>query len=92
MVLGGDESKDCKGICMSDESEFKLTHAESNSSLWIKLRDHMNERLADHRRRNDAKLNAEDTASVRGQIKELKVLLELDKPEPAYVAEHGYDE
>lgn len=77
---------------MIEEPDFKLTVAESNSALWAKLRDHMTTRLDKHRRRNDAKLSIEDTASERGAIAELKVLLELDKPDPVQVADHGYDE
>lgn len=71
-------------------SDFKLTAGEAHSALWKRLKEHMEERLAAHRAKNDATaLDPIQTAAVRGAIKELKVLLGMDKPEPAQVAEHG---
>jgi hypothetical protein len=71
-------------------SEFRLTTGEAHSALWKRLKEHMEERLAALREKNDVTaLDPVQTAAVRGQIKELKVLLGMDKPEPAQVAEHG---
>lgn len=73
------------------ETDFKLTDVERNSAAWKRLREHIEYRIDKQRRRNDARLNIEDTAHVRGSIAELKVLLELAEPEPAQVAEYGHD-
>lgn len=70
-------------------SDLKLTAAEAHSAVWKRLKEHMEERLSAHRAKNDGPLDPIQTATVRGQVKELKVLLGMDKPEPAQVAEHG---
>ena len=57
---------------------FQLTPAEIGSSLWTKLKAHIEERIAGHRRTNDGNLNTEDTAKVRGRIAEGKYILSLD--------------
>ena len=67
-----------------------LTAAEKQSALWIKIRDHMNERLDTHRRKNDGDLEPIPTARLRGRIAEIQVLLAMEKdPDPAQVADHG---
>ena len=68
---------------------MKLTDAEAHSALWTKLKEHMESRLATHRRKNDGDLDPTQTARMRGRIAELLSLLDLEKPEPAQVAEHG---
>lgn len=68
---------------------MKLTTAETHGALWQKLKDHLEDRLAEHRRKNDGDLDATQTARLRGRIAELKVLLDLATPEPTEVAEHG---
>jgi len=68
---------------------MKLTETEVHSALWTKLKEHMESRLAEHRRKNDGDLDPTKTARMRGRIDELKVLLALETPEPAQVAEHG---
>jgi hypothetical protein len=53
---------------------------------WFhRLKESLNDRLNEHRKRNDSsKLNAEETAFLRGQINEIKSLLSAmgDKPNP----------
>ena len=61
---------------------FKLTTSEIGSPLWMKLKAHIEERVAGHRRANDGNLNTEDTAKVRGRIAEGKYILGLDNPAP----------
>lgn len=65
-------------------SAFKLNDTQANDALWRNLKAHMESRLVGHRVKNDnTDLTPEQTATLRGQIKELKYLLTLDKPPPA---------
>ena len=61
---------------------FQLTPAEISSPLWMKLKAHIEARVAGHRRTNDSNLNTEDTAKVRGRIAEGKYILGLDNSAP----------
>lgn len=73
---------------MSDSTEdIKLTATDMGSSVWDKLRRHMESRLLALRIRNDADLDLVDTAKVRGEIKNLKNLLALGTPDQAVVAD-----
>ncbi|MGE0383420.1 MAG: hypothetical protein AB7Q97_01740 [Gammaproteobacteria bacterium] len=63
---------------------MKLGRDEVNSATWKKLRAYLLKRLDDHRVRNDVRASAEDTAYQRGRIAELKDLLALDQPDPAW--------
>ncbi len=54
-----------------------LTEIEKQSAVWIKLRDHMNERLEAMRCQNDGDLSLEQTIKLRGRIACLKELLSL---------------
>lgn len=57
---------------------MKLSYEEQHSSLFAKLKLHLESRLTILRARNDSvTLNPEQTSTLRGQIKELKILLEL---------------
>jgi hypothetical protein len=62
--------------------DFSLTSADKMSSLWMRLRAHLEDRLADARRRNDAALSDLDTAVLRGEIKSLKRLIALGDDRP----------
>ena len=62
---------------------FQLTPAEIGSPLWMKLKAHIEERVAGHRRANDGNLNTEDTAKIRGRISEGKYILSLGLDNPA---------
>lgn len=70
---------------------MKLELSEARSSLWLKLRDHMQGLLDAQRLKNDGALDPIQTAHLRGKVAMLKNLLELDKPEPTHSAEHGED-
>lgn len=60
-----------------------LTPQELQSAVWIKLRDHMNERLEQLRCQNDGDLSMEQTIKLRGRAAQLKELLAIGKPTPA---------
>ncbi len=68
---------------MSDEPEsFALTAEELDSSLWLRLQEHYTTRLAELRRRNDAPLTSDQTATLRGNIQFVKKFLDLGKEPP----------
>ena len=64
-----------------------LNELDLHSQTIEKIRTHYEERLATLRRSNDKPASAEDTAALRGQIKEVKYLLALVNPDPAKVAD-----
>lgn len=64
------------------EAPFALSAGDLNSSLWTRLRDHMEQRLQDLRGRNDGPLDQTETARVRGQIQAYKDILALAEFEP----------
>lgn len=68
---------------------LKLTAAEAKDQLWKKLSAHFAERLERVRRDNDAPLDRDRTAALRGRIEELKYLLSLDKPAREIKSEQG---
>jgi hypothetical protein len=59
-----------------------LNEADRQGATWLKLKAYLEGRLQSHRARNDGKLSAEDTAELRGQIKEVKHLLGIDVERP----------
>lgn len=63
---------------------MKLEENELMSSTWIKLEEHMKNRLSVLRGQNDGDLNEMQTARLRGRIAELKSLLGLSE-DPAIV-------
>jgi len=57
---------------------FRLTSADVNTDLWLRLSGHLNRRLNDLRRQNDNENTGKRrTASLRGRIAECKLLLSL---------------
>ena len=60
-----------------------LTPADRRSPLWLLLEAHYTERLATLRAQNDADKPADKTATLRGQIAEVKALLDLAKDRPS---------
>lgn len=68
---------------------FRLTSAERTSPLWLRLRSHLQERLAKARARNDGALAPDETARLRGRIACLKDLLALeeDRPPPSLIGD-----
>lgn len=58
---------------------MKLTYEEQHSALWLKIKEYAESRLTILRSRNDSvSLTSEQTSALRGQIKEMKILLESD--------------
>lgn len=57
---------------------MKLTEAEKQSALWSKLKKHFEERLQSSRLKNDQDLSDKETAELRGRIKELKYVIDLE--------------
>jgi hypothetical protein len=52
-----------------------LTDGERHHPLWLKLAAHLETRVSILRAKNDGPLDALQTATIRGQIKEVKALL-----------------
>ncbi len=59
-----------------------LTQADKQSSLWLKLAEHMKERIGDLQRKLEGPLTPDETANHRGRIAELRALLALEKDPP----------
>lgn len=59
-----------------------LKEHELNSSTWMKIQTHLEERLALLRAKNDASKTIEETEKLRGRIDEVKFMLALAEPEP----------
>lgn len=73
------------------DPDFKLTDAEIHSALWLRLSEHLQERLCAHRKDNDGNLTYEQTIKLRGRIAEILVILGIaERDIPEKVAE--YDE
>ena len=51
---------------------------DRQSQTWVKIKVHLNERLNDHRLKNDGRLSENDTAYLRGRIAEVKCLLDIE--------------
>ena len=54
---------------------YILTDVERHHPLWLKLEAHLQARVAILRAKNDGPLDALQTATIRGQITEVKALL-----------------
>jgi hypothetical protein len=67
----------------------KLNPVEAQTALWLKLKGRAEQRLQALRAKNDGNLDVEATAKVRGQIAELKIFLELDKPTTVLALDAG---
>lgn len=63
-------------------NDFELSPLEKASHLWVRLREHLEERLADARRRNDRLMSETETAAVRGEIQLLKKIIALGNDRP----------
>jgi hypothetical protein len=60
---------------MNNPDELELTEADLASALWLKIKQHLEARLDQHRRKNDNDLDPIATARLRGAIAEVKTLL-----------------
>ncbi len=61
---------------------FALADHEKTSILWVRLQEHLNEKLTAARRRNDAPMSEAETATLRGEIKTLKWIIALGDDRP----------
>lgn len=62
--------------------DFHLSENDKSTALWLRLKAHMEGRLAAARVRNDGALTEAETAALRGEIKTLKALTRLDLARP----------
>lgn len=60
------------------EMPLTLTKMESESVLWIKLREHIAARLDALRRQNDQSMTPDETERLRGRIAAYKELMGLE--------------
>jgi hypothetical protein len=67
--------------------DFTLSENDKAQGLWLRLRAHLEDRLADARKRNDAALTVFETASLRGEIACLKKLIALGTSRPVLTGE-----
>jgi hypothetical protein len=56
---------------------MKLDPHEAQTTVWIKVRDHIEARIAELRTKNDGHLDPTETAELRGRIAQLKELRAL---------------
>lgn len=61
---------------------MKLTEIEKHHALWRKIEDELTARLAVLREKNDGNLDVSETAKLRGQIVEIKRMLDWAKIDP----------
>jgi hypothetical protein len=62
--------------------DFQLTDGEKAHPLWARLRAHLEGRLDEMRRRNDAPQSEQDTAALRGQIRSIQGIIALGDSRP----------
>ena len=62
--------------------DFDLSDNDRAQPVWVRLAAHLEDRLSDARKRNDAQLSVEDTATLRGEIRCLKKILSLGADRP----------
>lgn len=67
---------------MTTRIQFILSPIERQDPVWRKLRERMEQRVADLRRDNDNPHDAIKTADIRGRIAELNAFLSLDREPP----------
>lgn len=67
---------------MTPNPAFQLAESEKQSALWGRFSQHLEERLAYLRSENDREVSETKTAALRGQIAEIKRLIELGKSRP----------
>lgn len=61
-------------------NEPVLLKSDITSETWLRLKAHYEARLAALRIQNDGRLDADETARLRGRIKEIKGFLALGDP------------
>lgn len=63
-------------------ADFQLSEHDKAQGLWLRLKAHLEERLALKRIRNDTLLGEYETALLRGEIKCLKRIISLGDDRP----------
>jgi hypothetical protein len=61
---------------------FELSQGDKLNPLWIRMEQYWTNKLAMLRQNNDADLDSEETAKLRGRISEIKAMLALGKDRP----------
>lgn len=67
---------------MNEPEVFALSAGDRQTGLWQRLLEHLTNRLAIARAKNDGQHDAVVTATLRGQIGVYKTLLALDQDLP----------
>lgn len=62
--------------------DFQLSYSEKSTQLWFRLKQYMEDKLDQARRRNDASLTEQETATIRGEIRCLKSIIALGDDRP----------
>jgi len=60
--------------------QFELTNEDLRTSLWLKLKEHLETQLQSARKKNDAVQNIDATNILRGEIRSIKRILALNEP------------
>jgi hypothetical protein len=63
-------------------NDFRLSETDKASGLWLRLKDHLEDRIAAARKRNDNIQSEAETAVLRGEIRALKHLVRLGDDRP----------
>lgn len=75
---------------MIDASErIILSKMDKQSATWQTIMQYLEQRLAKLRAMNDIIMPEQNTATIRGQIAEVKAMMNLDKDEP--IVEPGFE-
>lgn len=64
---------------------MKITERDHNYPWWLELKAELESRLSKLRENNDKAMPADETSELRGQIKEIKRLIDvlgMGKPKP----------
>lgn len=63
---------------------MKLAPHEAQTAVWLKVCEHIDQRIAELRAKNDGRLDPIETTELRGRIAQLKELRALgEQPEHA---------
>lgn len=60
---------------------MKLDKIEQRSAVWLKLQQHIQDRLDQLRQQNDGDLDPIATARIRGRVAMAKEILDLGQPD-----------
>lgn len=66
---------------------MKLNEIERQSAIWLKISGYLKDRLDTLRVQNDGDRDISETARIRGQIKEIKIMLDIGIPDSPAIIE-----